>query len=549
MSLLKDIGLGIVFAAAASHAARLLKQPLILGYVLGGALLGTQLGFGLVTNVESVHLISEIGLIFLLFIIGLEIDLRELAKMGRTMAVIGFVQFAGCVALGMLLLRPLGFGLGAGNFDLLYLAVALALSSTLIVVKLLADKFETTTVAGRLTIGILVLQDLWAIAFMAFQPNLLSPQLGSILRSVGQGAVLVAAAFLVSRHVLTRLYQAAGKNPELVLLTSTAWCFLICGLAQEAGLSKEMGALIAGMSIAAFPYGVDVVSKIGGIRDFFVTLFFVALGLQVPRPTGSVLVLSALLVAFVFVSRVLTVALTARFMGLGLRTGLVSAANLSQISEFSLVILALGAGYKHIGPDLQALVLTSMLLASVASTYMILLNDRIARGIMSVLMRVGLKELCATEAKGHDHQGRDIVLLGCFRAGEVLVDEIDRRAPELKSRVLVIDYNPAIRARLEARGFHWVYGDLAHPETLKHLGITNASVVVCSVPDVFLKGTSNQKLLTHLKKIAPRARWIMTADEPGAAKALVEAGAHEAVTPAELAGGRFYELLCGAASA
>jgi Kef-type K+ transport system membrane component KefB len=549
VSLLKDIGLGIFFSAAASHVARLLKQPLILGYVLGGALLGTQLGFGLVTNAESVHLISEIGLIFLLFIIGLEIDLRELAKMGRTMAVIGFVQFAGCVGLGMLLLKPLGFGLGAGNFDLLYLAVALALSSTLIVVKLLADKFETTTVAGRLTIGILVLQDLWAIAFMAFQPNLLSPQLGSILRSVGQGAVLVAAAFLVSRHVLTRLYQAAGKNPELVLLTSTAWCFLICGLAQEAGLSKEMGALIAGMSIAAFPYGVDVVSKIGGIRDFFVTLFFVALGLQVPRPTGSVLALSALLVAFVFVSRVLTVALTARFLGMGLRTGLVSAANLSQISEFSLVILALGAGYKHIGPDLQALVLTAMLLASVASTYMILLNDRIARGIMSLLMRVGLKELCATEAKGHDHQGRDIVLLGCFRAGEVLVDEIHRRAPELKSRVLVIDYNPAIRARLEARGFHWVYGDLAHPETLKHLGISNASVVVCSVPDVFLKGTSNLKLLNHLKKLAPRARWIMTADEPAAAKALVEAGAHEAVTPAELAGGRFYELLCGAASA
>jgi Trk K+ transport system NAD-binding subunit len=180
---------------------------------------------------------------------------------------------------------------------------------------------------------------------------------------------------------------------------------------------------------------------------------------------------------------------------------------------------------------------------------MILLNDRIARGIMSLLMRVGLKELCATEAKGHDHQGRDIVLLGCFRAGEVLVDEIHRRAPELKSRVLVIDYNPAIRARLEARGFHWVYGDLAHPETLKHLGISNASVVVCSVPDVFLKGTSNLKLLNHLKKLAPRARWIMTADEPAAAKALVEAGAHEAVTPAELAGGRFYELLCGAASA
>lgn len=549
VSLLKDIGLGIVFAAAASHVARVLKQPLILGYVLGGALLGTQLGFGLITDPESVHLISEIGLIFLLFIIGLEIDLRELAKMGRTMAILGFIQFAGCVVLGLAFFKPLGFVLGGGRFDLLYLAVALALSSTLIVVKLLADKFETTTVAGRLTIGILVLQDLWAIAFMAFQPNLLSPELGSILRSVGQGAVLVTAAFLTSRHVLSRLYKAAGKNPELVLLTSMAWCFLICGLAEKAGLSKEMGALIAGMSIAAFPYGVDVVSKIGGIRDFFVTLFFVALGLQVPRPTVDVLVLSAVIVAFVFISRLLTVALTTRFLGMGLRTGLVSATNLSQISEFSLVILALGKGYGHVGPDLQALVLTSMLLASVASTYMILLNDRIARGVMKALTRVGLKELCETESEGEAHEGRDIVLLGCFRAGEVLVDEIHRNAPELKKRVLVVDYNPSIREKLVSRGFAWAYGDLAHPETLKHLGIAQASVVVCSVPDVFLKGTSNQKLLGHLKRLAPRARWIMTADEPNAARALREAGAHEAVTPAELAGGKFYELLCGASAA
>lgn len=549
MSLLKDIGLGIVFAAAASHAARLLRQPLLLGHVLGGVLLGSQLGFGLVSSAESVQLISEIGLIFLLFIIGLEIDLRELAAMGRSMAVLGFVQFAGCVALGLAFFKPFGFALGGGRFDLLYLAVALALSSTLIVVKLLADKFETTTVAGRLTIGVLVLQDLWAIAFMAFQPNLLSPHLGGILRSVGQGAVLVAAAFLVSRHALTRLYASAGKNPELVLLTSTAWCFLICGLAEAAGLSKEMGALIAGMSIAAFPYGVDVVSKIGGIRDFFVTLFFVALGLQVPRPTLSVLGLSLLIVAFVFVSRLLTVALTARVLGMGLRTGLVSAANLSQISEFSLVILSLGAGYGHVGPELQALVLTSMLLASVASTYMILFNDRIARAILGALRRAGLQELRAEELAGQDHSGRDIVLLGCFRAGEILVDEIHRRAPELKPRILVVDYNPAIRGRLEARGFRWAYGDLAHPETLKHLGISGASVVVCSVPDVFLKGTSNQKLLTHLKKLAPRARWIMTADEPAGAKTLREAGAHEAVTPSELAGGKFYELLCGAASA
>lgn len=550
-SLLKDIGLGIVFAAVAAHLARLFKQPLILGYVLGGVLLGSQLGFGLITDAGSVHLISEIGLIFLLFIIGLEIDLRELAKMGRNMMILGVVQFLGCVALAFAFFKPLGFAFGGGKFDLLYLAVALALSSTLIVVKLLADKFETTTVAGRLTIGILVFQDLWAIAFMAFQPNLLSPQLGSVLRSVGQGVALVAAAFFVSRHILSRLYHAAGKNPELVLLTSIAWCFGVCGLAEAAGLSKEMGALIAGMSIAAFPYGVDVISKIGGIRDFFVTLFFVALGLQVPKPTLSVIGMSALIVAFVFATRLITVALTARALGMGLRTGLVTAANLSQVSEFSLVILALGAGYGHIGPELQTLVLTAMLAASVSSTYLILFNDRLARGIMTILRKIGLEELCEDieHRDGHAHGDRDIILLGCFRAGEVLVDLIDKQAPQLKKRILVVDYNPSLRSGLEKRGLRWAYGDLAHPETLRHLHIESASVVVCSVPDIFLKGTSNAKLLGQLKTLAPRARWIMTSDDAKAAERLRASGAHEAVTGAELSGAKFYELLCGAASA
>ena len=280
LSLLTDIAYGIIFAAAASHVARLFRQPLILGYVLGGVLLGTHLGFGLVTNEANIELISEIGLNLLLFIIGMEINLRELVKMGKSMLTLGIVQFAACVALGLLAFRFFGYRIGNGNFDLLYIAVAAALSSTLIVVKLLHDKFEIHTVAGRLTVGVLVLQDVCAIVFMACQPNLLNPQLGNIAQSLGFGAVLVATTFLASRHLLSRLFHAASKSPELVLLTSIAWCFFIAGLAEIAGLSKEMGALIAGMSIAAFPYGTDVVAKLTGIRDFFVTLFFVSLGLK-----------------------------------------------------------------------------------------------------------------------------------------------------------------------------------------------------------------------------------------------------------------------------
>lgn len=542
-SLLHDIGLGIVFAAAASHVARLLRQPLLIGYVAGGVLLGSNIGFGLITDTGSVQLISEIGLILLLFIIGLEIDIRQFMKMGKPMFTLGIAQFALCVLLGLAAFKPLGFSLGGGNFDLLYLAVALALSSTLIVVKLLHDKAETATVAGRLTVGILVLQDVWAIAFMAFQPNLLDPRIGGLVKSFGQGAVLVTVAFLASRHVLSRLFHAAGKSPELVLLSSMAWCFLICGLAEAAGLSKEMGALIAGMSIAAFPYGTDVAAKLGGIRDFFVTLFFVSLGLKVPLPSASTLGLAALLVVFVFASRLLSMVPIAHRLGMGLRTGLVSAVNLSQVSEFSLVILALGAGYGHVSAELQALVLTAMLLASVASTYLIEYNDAVARLGVRLCGRFGVRDSDRTPEASAHARGRDIVLLGCFREGTALLERLDEAGGALKDRVLVVDFNPALRSKLERRGYKWVYGDLAHPQTLHHIGIEEASVVLCSISDTFLKGTTNSKMLAHLKHLAPKAKFVMTADDPAGAAKLVKEGAAHAVDAGSLSGERLFDIL------
>ncbi|HRY29123.1 MAG TPA: cation:proton antiporter [Elusimicrobiota bacterium] len=545
VTLLTDIALGIIFAALAAHAIRLFRQPLILGYVLGGVLLGSHFGFGLVTNEQSIELISEIGLILLLFIIGLEINLRDLVKMGRSMFTLGIVQFAACVLLGLAFFRPMGHGLGDGNFDLLYLAVALALSSTLIVVKLLHDKFEIHTVSGRLTVGVLVLQDIWAIAFMAFQPNLLDPQLASIVKSLGLGAVLLLASFAASRHLLSRLFQSANKSPELVLITSMAWCFAVSGLAERAGLSKEMGALIAGMSIAAFPYGADVIAKVSGVRDFFVTLFFVSLGIKVPAPTWQVAGTSFLVAGFVVLTRLLSVVPTLYLLGSGLRNGLVTALNLSQISEFSLVILSLGAGYGHISDGLSSTVLSAMLMTSILATYIIKYNDALSRRLMRALAWAGVRE-----RHGHREGSlpdpstkKDIVLLGCFRAGKALLETIEERAPHLKERVLVVDYNEALKGDLESRGFQWAYGDLAHPETLQHLGIDRAAFIICSLSDTFLKGITNRRLMKHLRHMAPAARLIMSAEEKHEAEILRREGAQHVIVVGKLSGMHIFEKL------
>ncbi len=548
VEIIHNIGLSIIFAAALAFIARMLKQPLLLGYIAGGIALGPHLGFGLIKDEASVEVISEMGLIMLLFIIGLEIRLPDLRKLGKELFILGVLQFVGCVALGLLLLRY--FDSAQGRFDVLYLAIAGSLSSTLIVVKLLQQKFELKSTAGRITVGLLVIQDLWAILFMGIQPNLTNPGLKTALFSLGGVVGLVLASFLISRFVLGRLFQAAASSPELVLITAAAWCFGVAGFAEWAGLSLEMGALVSGLAIAAFPYGHDVISKLSGVRDFFITLFFVALGLKVAAPSLETAVIAVLLIVFVYASRFLTIAPTTIFTGSGLRAGINTALNLSQVSEFSLVILALGVGYGHISGELSNLVLTAMLLASVTSTYTIMFSGGITRGLLKVFALLGLRETGDgahggpdSGGRGHGGERRDIVVLGAYRIAQGFLDRIEREAPALIPRILVVDYNPALREGLEARGFHWVYGDLAHPESLQHSGVEDAELVICTISDVFLKGVTNERLLAQLKQLAPAARFVMTADDPVEAEALKQSGAIHVVVPGKIAGHALFDQL------
>ncbi|MFN0159388.1 MAG: cation:proton antiporter [Bacteroidota bacterium] len=544
ITLLRDIGLGIIFAVVAAHVARVFRQPLILGYIVGGILLSGQLGFGLVTDEASIELISEIGLILLLFIIGLEINLRELARLGKSMFILGISQFLINTGIGILFFMQIGYHIGGGDFDLLYLAIVMSLSSTLIVVKLLRDKFELKSVSGRLTLGVLIFQDVWAILFMALQPNLADPGLLGIARSVGGGILLIVVAFAASRFILSRLFEASARRPELVLLSSVAWCFIVAGGAEFLGLSREMGALIAGMSISVFPYGADVISKITGLRDFFVTLFFVSLGMKVPLPTLDVLGQSMLIVLFVFASRFMSIVPMVYALKDGLRVGIITALNLSQISEFSLVILALGVGYGHVGGDLSSLVLTSMIITSLLSTYIIQYNGNIARFMVNILTRIGIREndVIRHDQVPHIHD-REILLLGHFRIAQAVLDLVEQRAPQLKDRITLVDYHAQRGKGVLDRGFHWEYGDLAHPDSLEHVGIENARLIVVTISDTFLKGIDSRRLLANIRRLAPSARVVMVGEEKIDQDELMQRGADEVLIPGEITGEKILGLL------
>jgi Kef-type K+ transport system membrane component KefB len=547
MELLKAITVSIVGAALAGLVARGLHQPLILGYVLAGALLGPHLGLGVVTDEASIELISEIGLILLLFIIGLEMSVPSLLQAGRTILVTGLLQFPICLALAWLTFAPLAATAG-GRFDHLYLAVAMSLSSTLIVVKLLYDKFEMGTFGGRVTLGVLVFQDLWAIAMLALQPNLHALEPDPLLRSFAAGCGLVVAAALVARFVLPALFRAIATSPELMLLCAMAWCFLVSGTAGWIGLSEEMGALIAGMTLAAFPYGTEIVARLSGVRDFFITLFFVALGLKMRDPSARMLMLTLVASAFVVVSRMVAVLPIFALLRLDTRTAGVVAINLSQVSEFSLVIVTLGAGYGHVSPTVVTLVLYTLLVTALVSTYGIRFNHVLATRLAHLLTLAGLPRWLGggaqrIEEHGREVDGRDLFLLGVSREGLAFLQHLERESPAMKRRIVAIDFNPETLQRLTADGVECHYGDISNAETLRHAGIERATVVVSGISDWFLKGTDNLRLLRQVRRLAPKALVIVTADTLARAQQLYAEGADYVLIPPALAAEHLFGLL------
>ena len=532
--LLFDIALCTVAAWILGVLAQLARQPVILAYLVAGFLIGPA-ALKLVRSQESIETISELGLIFLLFMIGLEIDLKKIVRSGAVILGSAAAQIVGGALLGVLFALLLGFSMGAGRWDALYLGIAAALSSTVIIVKVLYDKRELDTLPGRITLGLLVLQDLFVILFLAVQPSLNDLRISVVLLSIARVAALVATLFLVSRYVLPHVFRSIARLPELVLVGALAWCFAGGELAERLHLSREMGALLAGVSLSTFPYALDVTAKVTSLRDFFVTLFFVGLGMTIPIPTGSVIGLAVALAAFTVVSRVLTTAPPLYLMRQGIRASLLPALNLSQVSEFSLVLMTLGVAANHISPDIKNAVSYAFVILAVLSTFAMSNSDAIVRRVTDWLKGAGLKDLDAgrEEESGEGHGAR-ILLLGFFRTASSLVADLEREDPELLKDIAVVDFNPVVFANLQARGIKVLYGDISQQETLIHAGIEKAEILVSTIPDYLLKGSTNERLVRQLRAVNPTATIIAPADTLADVERLYAAGA-DYVTMARLA--------------
>ena len=539
-SLVRDIGLTLFLSGLLAVIFTRIRLPAIAGFIIAGVVAG-PLALGWVTDAHNIDTIAQLGFVLLLFMIGMEIDVGKIRSAGRTIVVSGLVQFPATILFGFVATKALalaGVTMLEGNLTALYVGAVIAGSSTLLVVKLFQEAFELDTAPGRIALGLLVFQDLWATIIILLQPRLDSPELGPIVGSFAGIAVLAVLSVAVARFLLPVAFRWVAKVPEVILMGAIGWCFAVIfaginldlvatavtGRELHLAVSSGMGALIAGATLASLPYAAEIVTKVGVVKDFFVTLFFVGLGLGIPAPEGPGVVAIAVVIAILaLVARQVIFFPLLYWTGTDQRNAEVSSVRLAQISEFGLVIAFLGIQYGHLTRELASVIVFAFVLTALATTPLYRTAYAVHSRLMPLLEALGFREPPAVAAAG-DKDFR-LALLGFHRVASSLLHDIVRADPALAAETLVVDFNVALHDRIRETGAHVEYGDLSNPDTLRHAGIDRAAIVVSTVPDDLLRGIDNRRLAETVRRLNPKAIVIANAVNIGDVDAIYAAGA------------------------
>jgi Kef-type K+ transport system membrane component KefB len=525
--LVKDIGVALLLSGFLAIIFARIKFPAVAGYILGG-IIGGPLVLGLVTDPANIDTIAQLGFVLLLFVLGLEIDLKKISTSGRIIATTGIFCVPLFAVFGFAagkLLALIGFASIIGdNLGALYIGLAVAVSSTLLVVKLFQEAFQLDTVPGRLALGLLVVEDLWAIVIILLQPSLQNPDFLTIAESFLGIGILGVVAFLVSRTLIPLAFHWIAKLPEIILVGAIGWCFAVVflgggldwiteslvGWKTHLTVSPGMSALIAGSMIASLPYSTEIITKVNIVKDFFLTLFFVSLGLSIPAPSGpSVFVLAILIGVVAIVARQVILFPLLYFTGADQRNAEVTSIRMAQISEFSLVVTFLGITLGHLSADLATAIILAFVLTALTTTPLYHAAYRIHAAVAPVLRALGFKD-----PPSHVHEEKEewrLAMLGFHRVASSLLYEIARDDPALAKETLVVDFNVSLHDEIRALGVHVEYGDLSNPDTLHHAGIDRAHVIMSTVPDDLMRGIDNRKLVESVRSINPSAIIIANA--------------------------------------
>lgn len=513
-------------ASVAGIIARIFKQPLLVGYLFAGFALAA---LGVIDQGESLVVLGKVGVALLLFLLGIDMKLSELPVIGKVALITGLGQILVTSTIGFIIARLLGYPV----LPAVYIATALTFSSTIIIVKLLSEKNDLSSLYGRIIVGFLLVQDLIAILILMFLAGLSDGGFGlsGYFLVVAKGFGLLVSVWLLSKKVLPSIFsRIIDQSTELIFVAAVAWALGVAAfVGGPLGFSIEIGGFLAGLALSNLPDHLQISTRTRPLRDFFLTIFFIVLGTNLLVGSINQLILPVLVFSvFVLVGNPLIFLMIMGLMGYRKRTSFMASVTTAQVSEFSLILMAMGLSAGHILEAHAAVVVLVGVITMTLSTYLILGADRIysrLEKILSIFERKKPAEIHLSEAlpkKGH------IVLVGSHRTGATLLPLLKKSGRDY----VVVDFNPSLASRLIDDKVPVLFGDITDIDILESANVLGAKLVISTTSDFH----DSLALLSYLKRGKSKAAIVLKASSKNEAIALYKKGADYVIVPEILAG-------------
>lgn len=514
-----QISILLALTLTIAFLVRIMRQPLIIAYILSGIIAGPMF-FNLLHGDKFMYdAFAQFGVVLLLFIIGLNLNFKHLKSIGRVSFITGIGQVLFTSVVGVVILLLLDFSL----ISAIFLAVSITFSSTIIIMKLLSDKKETESVYGRHTIGLMLVQDVIAVAIMVFI-GIVKDGNGvtdSFLLLAIKGILSLLIIIAISKYLLPRLLNKISHSSELLFLFTITWCFGLASLLHLLGFSIEIGAIIAGISLSSSPYQLEIASRIKPLRDFFLVLFFIVLGSQMA--TGSIADIwlpSLVLSLFILIGNPFILYLLFRLLKFTRRNSFLAGLTAAQVSEFGFVVLFIGSQVVELNESIVSIFTIVAIATIFTSSYLIIYSEKIYLFLLPFFNLFGKDKYRQTELAPAIF---DIWVVGHHRIGIKVCHALKKK----KANFSVIDYDPKTIRELKKHETPCVFGDISDVEFLESLLIGGAKMIIMTIPSL----NDQLSLISYARKINPKIIIIANAYDQKHAIELYEFGVDYVMMP------------------
>ncbi|MEK9578054.1 MAG: cation:proton antiporter [Aquiluna sp.] len=528
-----SVALILALAVAAGMIAKFLRQPIIVSYIIVGILAGPT-AFDLVSNAEEIILFAKFGIAILLFLVGLKLDFHMIQSTGKVAAIGGIAQVVFTAAVGFGIALLFGFDVTTS----FYIAVALTFSSTIIIIKLLGDKRQLDRLYGRIAVGILIIQDILVVVAMVVIVTIGTPganALESLTQTFIGSIFFLGAVALFTRFALVKILDWIAKSPELTLLFGVSWAIVLAAASSMIGLSMEIGAFVAGVSLASTAYRESLSARMVSLRDVMLLFFFIELGASLTFSDAISQLLPAIVLSlFVLIGKPLIIFVFMSRMGYRAETTFKTGMALAQISEFSLILIALGYSLGQVNSAVLSLVTLVGLFTITISSYFILYSDQLFARVQKLMTKFERSEDNGVNEEQAE-KSYDAIVVGAGRFGSEVISGLIAN----QARVLVVEMDPEALSKAAALGAETLFGDAGDPDFAKLLPIHQTGTIICTAPD----RRSNTLLLEAMKSLGYEGELYLTALDNATAELFEQSPKVTTIRPLKMAANKIVKGL------